>query len=66
MQMSSSLTVKKRIDKNKEAFSYAASFSCENLNERIFFDLNIFHDDFANKYRIFKNNAPEYLGIYGN
>ncbi|MBG6062911.1 hypothetical protein IWX83_002717 [Flavobacterium sp. CG_9.1] len=56
----------KKINKNEGAFSYAASFSCENMNERKFFDLNIFHESFANKYRIFKKNALEYLRIYGN
>lgn len=56
----------KRIDKNKEAFSYVASYSCENMNEIFFFDSNIFHDDFANKFGIFKKNVPEYLFIHGN
>ena len=56
----------KKIEKNEEAFSYAVSFSGRNMNERKFFDLNIFQDDFGNKYRIFKKNAAEYLRIYGN
>ena len=56
----------KRIEKNKEAFSFAAWFSNENMNERKFFDLNIFQEDFTNKYKIFKRNADKYLTIYGN
>lgn len=55
-----------RIEKNKEAFSYAVWFSNENMNERKFFDLNIFQADFTNKYKIFKKNADQYLRIYGN
>lgn len=56
----------KKIEKNEEAFSYAVSFSGRNMNERKFFDLNVFQDDFGNKYRIFKKNAAEYLRVYGN
>jgi hypothetical protein len=56
----------KRIDKNQDAFSYAVEFTSQNMNERKLFDLNIFQEDFANKYRIFKKNAPEYLRYYGN
>lgn len=55
-----------KIEKNKEAFSYAAWFSNKNMNERKFFDLNIFQVDFANKYKVFKKNADKYLRIYGN
>jgi hypothetical protein len=56
----------KKIEKNEEAFSFAAWFSSRNMNERKFFDLNIFQDDFANKYRIFKKNAGKYLSVFGN
>ena len=55
----------KRIEKNEEAFSFAVWFSRQNMNERKFFDLNIFHDDFANKYRIFKKNAGKYVREFG-
>lgn len=56
----------KKIEKNQEAFSFAVWFSGENMNERKMFDLNIFQDDFANKYKIFKKNSKEYLSVYGN
>lgn len=56
----------KNISKNQEAFSFAVWFSTQNMNERKFFDLNIFQEDFANKYRIFKKHALQYLQVYGN
>lgn len=55
---------KKRIEKNKEAFSFAIWFSNKNINERKFFDLNIFQEDFTNKYKLFKKNIDKYLRIY--
>lgn len=55
----------KKVKNNQNSFSYAVKFALQNMNERKFFDLNIFHDDFPNKFRIFKKNAPEYLQIYG-
>lgn len=56
----------KNIKTTQDSFSFAASFSVENMNERKFFDLNIFEQSFANKFKIFKNNAPRYLQEYGN
>tara|TARA_R110000850_G_scaffold54645_1_gene130058 strand:- start:699 stop:1718 length:1020 start_codon:yes stop_codon:yes gene_type:complete len=55
---------KKRIKNNQDSFSFAVKFSVKNLNERKFFDLNIFRDDFANKFKIFKKNAHQHLQVY--
>lgn len=52
---------KSNIEKNKEAFSFAVDFSLNNMNERRFFDLNIFRTDFSDKFRVFKNRASQYL-----
>jgi len=57
---------KTKILKVEKAFSFATEFSVENMNERKFFDLNIFQEDFPQKFEKFKKEAPNYLRKYGN
>ncbi|MFC6098107.1 hypothetical protein ACFPVY_15755 [Flavobacterium qiangtangense] len=45
---------KKRIFGNDNIFKYAVNFSANNYNERLFFDINIFKDDFITKFNLFK------------
>ena len=52
---------RKNILKTEDAFTYAVQFSGQNYNERKFFDLNIFNENFPLKYNIFKKNAAKYL-----
>lgn len=52
---------KRNVERTEEAFSFAVDFSGNNMNERRFFDLNIFRADFSEKYKIFKSKPHEYL-----
>jgi hypothetical protein len=56
----------KNIAKTQNAFSFAVNFSHRNMNERKFFDLNIFRDDFSNKFKVFQKNAENYLHLNGS
>jgi len=49
------------ISKTEEAFAFAVRFSSDNMNERRFFDLNVFKADFPAKYKEFRKRASEYL-----
>jgi hypothetical protein len=42
------------IAKTEDAFAFAVEFSLKNMNERKFFDLNIFRADFPAKYNEFR------------
>jgi hypothetical protein len=44
----------KRLKGNDNIFKESAKFSNGNYNERLFFDINIFKDDFNQKFEIFK------------
>lgn len=46
-----------RIIGHDSIFKFCAQFSNKNFNEREFFDLNIFKDDFIKKFNAFKNNT---------
>jgi hypothetical protein len=50
----SSTFYKKNIEKNREAFNFAVEFSGNNNNERRWFDLNIFGNDFSSKFEYFR------------
>jgi hypothetical protein len=47
---------KKTIEKNEEAFDFAVEFSENNYNERKWFDLNIFRNDFPAKFDYFRKS----------
>lgn len=51
----------KRIKKIEHAFSFAVNFSSDNMNERRFFDLNLFSDNFPNKFSFFQKNSRKLL-----
>jgi len=48
----------KQIKGHENNFSYASAFSLQNYNERQFFDINIFKDDFLRKFEYFKKTHP--------
>tara|TARA_R110000868_G_scaffold29420_8_gene109464 strand:+ start:5106 stop:6125 length:1020 start_codon:yes stop_codon:yes gene_type:complete len=45
---------KNRISGKDDIFEYAVQFSGNNNNERLFYDINIFKDDFISKFNTFK------------
>ncbi|QYJ67145.1 hypothetical protein [Flavobacterium litorale] len=47
---------KKRIEGNDAFFGEAAEFSYRNMDERRFFDINIFRDNFCSKFKIWRKN----------
>lgn len=51
----------KRIKKDERNFSFAVNFSNNNMNERRFFDLNLFSNDFSKKFNFFKKNASKLI-----
>lgn len=51
----------RRIKKSEQAFSFAVNFSHNNMNERRFFDINLFSDDFPRKFSFFEKNASKLL-----